>query len=211
MAESSNQSSQQSSHFDVDVQQIAAVYAQAFLGAAQSKGTIAAQIEELEWLAELLTDHPDLERLISSLLIHHEERVQILQRVLGDQVSQDLLVFLNVLSRHGRLGLVRPIAREARKRYNQMQGKVEVHVATASPLGEPLRLELAASLRQLLRAEPLIDFRNDPKLLGGVLVRVGDRVYDGSLATRLGRLRKQMLDGAVEHIQDNHDAFLSGV
>ncbi|HAU37019.1 MAG TPA: hypothetical protein DCX07_04810, partial [Phycisphaerales bacterium] len=73
------------------------------------------------------------------------------------------------------------------------EGKVEVFVTTASPLDESDRAQVVAALREALQAEPIVRARVDENVLGGLVVRVGDRVFDASLATQLRRLKKAIV------------------
>jgi F-type H+-transporting ATPase subunit delta len=127
--------------------------------------------------------------------------------VFGKQVSELLLNFLKVVSGHQRLELLRPILRETHKLYDRMQGRVRVRLTTATPIPDEMAERVAGGLRKLLDGEPILERAADPDLIGGVVVRVGDTVYDGSIANRLKTLRKQMIDRSAHEIQSRRDRF----
>ena len=198
-----------SSDLNISAQQIARVYAEAFLDAAQSAGKIDVLAEEFDsFITEVLDRHPELERVLGSLLISHEEKTGILDRVLAGQASSELLVFLKVVSQHDRLDCLRSIRHEVHMLYNQRQGKVDVSVRTASPLTDETQQVIVDRLSKMLGSEPILEAITDPSMLGGVVVRVGDTVLDGSLSTQLRHLRSHIIERNVEQIQSNRDRFV---
>jgi len=195
---------------DITAQQVAAVYAKAFLGAAESAGNVDSLVEELDSLVDdVLAKFPEFEKLLASQFVSHEERCALLDRVLGGRAQETMLAFLKVLSAHDRLNLLRAIRKAVRNQYNEMRGRREVLVTTAVELDDQLRSELEAQLRRMLKLEPHLTIATDPSLLGGAIVRVGDTVYDGSVATRLRQLRTQAIDRTVEQIETSRERFLS--
>jgi F-type H+-transporting ATPase subunit delta len=193
---------------DVGVEHVATIYAEAFLGAAQSEGQTEQRLAEFDsLLADVLDVFPDLERVLVSGLVSHEDKVAVLDRTLGGQASPLLLNFLKVVSHHGRLEILRPIHREARKLFERMQGWVRVLVTTATPLDDPLAERVVEDLRRILPGKPILERRVDPSIIAGIVVRVGDTVYDGSVATQLETLRQQMIDRSAHEIQSRRNRF----
>ncbi len=193
---------------DVRAEHVAGVYAEALLGAADSAGLTDAVLDEFDGLlAEVLDPSPQFERVLSSALILHEEKAAILDRVLGGRASPTLLNFLKVLSRHGRLDLLRPIHRQARLLHERFHGRVPVQVTTAAPVDAQVAARIVEAVRPLLDGEPVLQRAVDPKLIGGIVVRVGDTVYDGSIAAQLRMVRQQMIDRSAHEIQSRRDRF----
>jgi F-type H+-transporting ATPase subunit delta len=193
---------------DVSVEHVAGVYAEAFLGAAGSAGLTESLLAELDsLLADVLDPFPQFDQMLASAFISHEEKVGILDRTLGDQASPLLLNFLKVVSRHGRLDCLRAIHRQAHELYDRMRGRVRVRVSTATSLPGELAASLAEQLRQLLGGEPIVEEVVDPGLIGGVVVRVGDTVYDGSIASQLENVRQRMIQRTAHEIQTRRDRF----
>lgn len=192
---------------NVGAQRVAAVYAKALLGAAESKGQTDAVVSELQSVAAALSAYPQFESVLSSALVSHEEKVQILDRTFAGKVSPLVRDFLKVLSHRGRLDVTRAVADQLQQLYNELRGRVPVQVLTATPLDSSQAQTLEASLRRILGGEPQMQPAVDPSLIGGVVLRVGDTVYDGSVARQLQQVREQMINRSVHEIQSRRDRF----
>ena len=185
---------------------MAKIYAQAFLGAAEKSGQTDALVVELSSLVrDVLSHSGEFEAVLASALVSADEKSALLDRVFASRVSPLLLDFLKVISRHGRLDVLRAIDREVEKLHDQLRGRVRVRVETATPLDDGLAHRLAGSLGHLLGGQPELENAVDPRLIGGVVLRVGDTVYDGSVARQLAQVRQQMINRSVHEIQSRRD------
>jgi F-type H+-transporting ATPase subunit delta len=193
---------------DVGVEHVAEVYARALMDAARNAGLVAAIHEEFGALVGRVLDRfPRFEALLTSATVSHEETVGIIGRVLGGRFSPLLVNFLKVLSKHGRLDCLRAIHRRWVLLYEQSLDRVRVQLATAQPLPADLAARIRLGLRAALGGEPILETAVDPGLIGGAVLRVGDTVYDGSIACQLKRLHHQILDRSVHEIQSRRDRF----
>jgi F-type H+-transporting ATPase subunit delta len=193
---------------DVGREHVGRVYAEAFLDAAENARAVDALLDVFDSLvADVLDPFPEFERLLSSGLISHDDRVGILDRTLGARVPALFLNFLKVVSRHDRLDCLRAIHDQARELYDARRGRVPVRLTTPVPVDEALAERIADSLRELIGGEPLVTCQTDPELIGGAVVRIGDTVYDGSIAAQLENMRKQMIHRSVHEIQSRRDRF----
>jgi len=192
---------------NVGAMRVGSVYAKALLGAAESKGQTDAVLGELQAVAAAIAAYPKFEDVLSSALVPHEEKVRILERTFASKVSPLVLDFLKVLSHHGRLEITRAVADVFQQLYNELRGRVPVTVLTATPLDAGQAQTLEASLRRILGGEPVMQPDVDPALIGGGVLRVGDTVYDGSVARQLQQVREQMINRSVHEIQSRRDRF----
>jgi F-type H+-transporting ATPase subunit delta len=193
---------------DVSVEHIGAVYAKALLGAAEKAGQLDETVEELESLVRDVLDRlPQLDQILSSGLVGQEEKTALLDRLFTGKASPLVLNFLKVLGRHDRLDLLRAVWRQAKLQYDVLRGVVRVQFLTASPVDAAMIEKVQVQLRATLGGQPVVEHRVQPGLIGGAVVRVGDTIYDGSIATQLENLREQMIDRSVHEIQSRRDRF----
>ncbi len=193
---------------DVGAEHVGEIYAKGLVGAAEAAGQLSAVLDELDAVVRgVITPNPKFEAILASPLVSHEEKVQLLDRVLGGRVSPLLLSFLKVVSRHGRLDCLRAIHRRAHAQYDQMRGRVPVRLTTAAPLSSDLTGQVATILREVLGGEPVVTQTTDPDLIGGAVVRIGDTVYDGSIASQLQSVRRQISERSAHEIQSRRNRF----
>ena len=103
--------------------------------------------------------------------------------------------FLQAVVKRGRQRLLGEIATEFQTLLDVKQNRVRAGVTVARKADEALQREIQASLSKQLGKEVLAVFHVDPDILGGTVVRVGERIHDGSVRRRLTKLRRQLLSG----------------
>jgi F-type H+-transporting ATPase subunit delta len=198
--------SENSNSFDAGKQHLGKVYAKAILGAA---GANAGQIlEELESLTQdVLKKLPQLQAVLASPRIDATAKEGMLDKAFGKKMSPVLLQSLKVMARHGRLDCLQAVAKAARQIYNEQSGRVEVVVRTAHPLDATLQKNIVASLAAKLGKE--VDLRTEvqPEMLGGLVVKVGDTLFDGSLASRLERMRVDAIEETASKMRSSLARF----
>jgi F-type H+-transporting ATPase subunit delta len=208
MAEPQPVSTSRGHKVDHRTENVATVYAKAFLGAAGQAGRAQDLLAELDSLVvDVLDAFPAWEQVLASRLVDPEEKAAIIDRALGGQASPLMLNFLKVLARHGRLDCLRAVRRMARELYDEQTGRVPVYVRTAAPLSEGLAATITEALRGMVAREPALVVEHDPSLIAGLVLRVGDTVYDGSVWSQLEQVRAQMIARSVHEIQSRRDRF----
>lgn len=193
---------------DVTAEQIARVYAQSFMGAAIKSPDASGLVEQIVSLVDVLDRSPRLEEVFKSALVSPEEKVGLIDRAFGKLASPIVLNFLKVLATRGRLGLLRPITRLVEKIDRERRGLVDVEVRVARELSGDIRTEIHDRIHRALGTEPVLHITVDPDLIAGIWVRVGDRVFDGSVRTQLEQVRRSMIDRATEMIETSPNRFV---
>jgi F-type H+-transporting ATPase subunit delta len=161
----------------------------------------------LQSLADVLDGLPDFDEALRTPRIDSAEKSRLLERVFGSRVAPLTMNFLKVVSSHERLDCLRAIERAAQKLVNDLHNRVEVLVETAAPLSNPLRQSIASRLGQMLGREVVLTTALNPDLLGGLVVRVGDTVYDGSLAGKLQAMQAVALEQTTAKIRESLERF----
>ncbi len=200
----------QSPKADIGKQQIGTVYAKAFLAAASTKQSVERDLSELgALLATVIDKQPTFEAVLASPRIAIDEKIAMLEKTLKGRVSDGLLTFLDVVCRHERLDCLREIYFAAREQYNESNGIAQVQVTTAQPLDDRTTDRIKEGLAQHLDKDIELLKHVDPAVIGGMIIRIGDMVYDTSVRQRLVSIREQTVEKAAQQMRQTVDQFAS--
>jgi F-type H+-transporting ATPase subunit delta len=170
-------------------------YAEAAFEIAERDGTVDAWRTELQTAADVLGDER-LTRYLTNPAVAFEQRAEVVDTALGKVVSQPVRNLIHLQLKRGRIDQIGRVADEFRRLDNRRKGVTEATATAAAEL-TPAELEaLTTRLEQFTGGRVELDVTVDPSLLGGLVVRVGDRLIDGSVRGRLERLRNQLVSGA---------------
>ncbi|MFM9025161.1 MAG: FoF1 ATP synthase subunit delta, partial [Planctomycetaceae bacterium] len=112
---------------------------------------------------------------------------------------------LKVLARHGRLGVVADVVAAAERLADALEGRKQATFTTAAPVDAADQARLVAEVEKAVGATLSATFRVDPRLIGGLVVRVEDTIYDHSVATGLSRLGRRLQQRSIHEIQYGRD------
>ncbi|HEY1415330.1 MAG TPA: F0F1 ATP synthase subunit delta [Caulobacteraceae bacterium] len=173
------------SHSDVGAR-----YARALLDLAVETGAADAVEADLKSLKAMLAGSRDLRTVIASPKFTAEEKAKALAAVAARAGACDTTVrFLGVLTANRRAAALSAVIDAFQRLAAERRGFVAAEVVTAAPLSKAQANALAETLANAIGREPQIDTRVDPAILGGLKVRVGSRLYDASLKTKLDSLK----------------------
>ena len=193
---------------DGDEQQVGLLYAKALLGAAGSKADeIVSQLEAV--VKECLDRFPTLEQALGSPNIVQEEKEAMLDRIFGSKLYKLLLNFIKVLCRRGRAGSLRAVQITASMLRDEQLGRLHVQVTSALKLDDAQRNAIRAQLKTAFGKEAVLEESTDGALLGGIVLRIGDKVYDGSVLGKMQQLRQSVLSGVQRSMRSRFDSLIS--
>ncbi len=199
-------------HADITVEKMAEVYAKAYLNAAQEmNGSTDDAVEnatvEFESFISVLKSQQKFAEILASAMVSGEDKLALLQKAIASKATPLFWNFLQIAAKRNRLDILSAICRECRVQLDALRGRIPVTITTATELDGPILETLSGKLRQILGGEPVIRNVVDPETIGGLVVRVGDTVYDASLLTQLKNVRQQMIDRSANEIQRRRDSF----
>jgi F-type H+-transporting ATPase subunit delta len=172
---------------------LAGRYANAVFELAQEQAKIDRVAEDFSHLKSLIADSHDFARLVKSPLFGHEDQARALKPVLQVLGADPLTVkFLLTLTQKRRLFALEQVIGAYDRLVARLKGEIQAQVSSAHPLSPAQTGELKAVLKSKLGREPRLDAKVDPALLGGLVVKVGSRMIDSSLRTKLAGLRTAM-------------------
>jgi F-type H+-transporting ATPase subunit delta len=192
---------------DDDTRHVGRIYAEALYTAAENQGQAAEVLDELEALVDLFHREPRLELFLSSAAVGRERKAEALRQAFQGRASDVLTRFLLVLNEHDRLNVLRAVVGAYRDLHDLKSGRIRVRVESAVPLPDDQQERLRQELRQALGREPVLQTRIDPDLLGGLVVRVDDWIYDASVRGRLDNFQKQLIERSSHEIQSGRNRF----
>ncbi len=172
---------------------IARRYAQAAFEVARERGQVEGWLNELERLVELL-EGTEAGAFLAAPHIPFEAKQQFIGQALAGFLPEVRNLVL-LLVRRRRIRLLRRIFEEFSQLANEYRGVVVAEVTSAVPLEDADKAVIIRQLSELTGKRVILRTRVDPAILGGLIVRVGDKLIDGSVRTRLERLREALIRG----------------
>lgn len=186
---------------------VARIYAAAFLNAVPAGELDEALAEYRSFVEEVLDRQPEFAQLVRSDMVSRDQKLVLIDRVVAGRASERFTSFLRVLARHDRLNLLDLILAQCQIEAENRAGRKRVQVVSAQPLAEAELNKIRERLAAELACQPVVEAVVDPSILGGLRIRVGDTVYDGSLRARLKQLRHRVRERSLHEIQSGRDRF----
>jgi F-type H+-transporting ATPase subunit delta len=176
---------------------VARNYAQALFLAAAARGT--PEIEQYGQLMEAVAGAVAADERIAVALesprVSKATKSALLARALEDVAPAEFVRFLQAVVRRGRQGLLGEIAQQYHGLVDVKLNRVHAGVTLTEEPDPRLEQQVIERLSEAIRKEVRAHFRADRGILGGVVVRVGDRIYDGSVRRKLATLKRKLLLG----------------
>jgi F-type H+-transporting ATPase subunit delta len=166
---------------------IADLYAQSLFDLAQESGIVETVAADLEVVAALLAQQPELEAFLASPYFDEPTKRNLVREVLAGKLDRLTINFLSVMIDHNRGALLSGILARYRQLYRAYQGYQMVTVTVAQSLRPEQRDRLTQDLAQAMRTKIDLEVQVDPSILGGIIIRHGDQMLDNSVRGRLAR------------------------
>ncbi len=171
-------------------------YAEAALSIAERDDSLETWVAALETATSSL-GVPELMRILADPARDFGTRRSVAEQVLGESVTDGPRNLVLLLIRRGRIELLPEVSAQLRRLYDQRRGVVGATVTSAAPLTDTEVASLRERLAGMTGGQVNLDLQVDPDILGGIMVRIGDRLIDGSVRGRLERLRTRLASGAL--------------
>ncbi len=175
---------------DTQASNVGARYAQALFDLAKDQNQVQAVEADLKSLKAAIFESRDLRILLASPTFTAEDKGRGLSAIAAQaQFSPTTRKFIGLLAANGRAGALPDVILAFERLSAEARGAVSAQVTTALPLTPAQAQGVAQALRQALGKDPEIETRVDPALLGGIKVKVGSRLFDASLKSKLDSLK----------------------
>jgi len=173
---------------------VSTTYGEALFELALENGTVDELFEEVRGLQKVLADNEEFGRLMAHPKISKEEKASVMESVFHGRISEELLGFLLILlekDRYTEADAIFDYFSSEVKRYKNI-GVVEV--TSAFPVTEEQKKQIEEKLLSVTDYASLeTEYLTDPSLIGGIVIRIGDRVVDGSIRNKLAGMTKYLM------------------
>lgn len=167
-------------------------YALSLYEVAKGENLVPQLFDELETISRVFEEYPDYLKILTTPSIAFGEKKTVLSTVFEGRVHPYLLNFLMLLTEKNRIGLIGEMATAYRDMYYLEEGICEVTAVTAVPLSDDLFEKLKQKMTSVTGKRIILKNKVDPRLLGGVLVRIENNQIDDTVKRRLDELARQL-------------------
>ena len=173
-------------------QTVARNYAEVLFDIAGRSGQPERYADLIDAVAAAVQTIPRVQAVLMSPRIPKSEKARFLGAALKD-TPRDFVLWLQALVKRGRQGILREVASEYLALVDEKMNRVRASVTLARQPDEKLRKTIEENLGHQLDKQVIATYLVEPDILGGAIIRVGDRVLDGSVRRRMTKLRRQLL------------------
>lgn len=169
-------------------------YAKSLFGLAEEKGLLEKTQTDMAMIQEITSGSRELRLLLQSPIVNGSKKGQILKEIFGSHYQSELVsMFVDLISRKGRERYLPQIADAFIKLYDESKGIVRGTLTSSVPLSTEQADEIRQMLEKKMGKTFVIEEEVNPELIGGFTLKIGDDLYDGSVASSLRKLKKSLL------------------
>lgn len=173
-------------------ERLAGKYALAIFEIAKERDQVKKTYNQMLKLQKALKENEDLKAFVDNPLVPKISKKEVVHKVFNKDVEPTLLNFMLLLVDKDRITLFDHICKEYKNINNEAEGIVEVKVTTARELEAAQEKKVANKVAKLLNKKVVLNKRIDPKIVGGIIIQVGDKLIDGSVSRRLKNMERAL-------------------
>ncbi|MFG0250126.1 MAG: ATP synthase F1 subunit delta [Phycisphaeraceae bacterium JB051] len=185
-------------HIEKVARTVEDIYGLALVEMAQKAGTLDDVAEEVQDLSKLLASEPQLMKLLANQVLGTSEKAGSIERLFKSQLSELVYNFIQTVNRKDRLDKLPGIFKSVLRIIDQRNGIVEVDAYVATELSSDALDSLAQKIGGAISRNVILNQIVDASLIGGLKLRVGDKLIDGSIVTQLKLLERKIVAGGRE-------------
>ena len=167
-------------------------YAEALFQVGEEENSTTKLYEELKGLVDILKSNKDFYNVLRSPLVPKAEKKELVEKIFNGRIDNRLKNFLKILIDKDKIEAIEAIEESYKERLNEKNNVLEGTVISAISMGEKEIKELEAKLSSKYNKNVTLENKVDESILGGVLVRLGNEEIDGTVKTRLSKMREQL-------------------
>ncbi|WP_316822277.1 ATP synthase F1 subunit delta [Pedobacter gandavensis] len=173
-------------------------YAKSLIDLANEQNSLEEIKNDMVLLDQVIDQSPELEAILNNPIVPLDKKAGILEQVFGAKVNAVTNIYLKLIVNKGRSAILFGTAKSFIQQYNALKGIVTAEVTSAIALTDANRAEIDALVKKEIGAkEVVIKEKVNDKLIGGFILKVGDKQFDASIASGLNKLKKEFAQGIV--------------
>jgi F-type H+-transporting ATPase subunit delta len=173
---------------------VASRYAKSLIELAQERGILEQVNEDMVMFIKVAEENPQFASVLKNPIINHSKKLGVLTAMFKGRVSDLTYSFFEIITRKNRETLLVEIAKEAHLQYNAINNIQNATVTTSFPLTDDLRADFQAMVMRKTGMKAELKEKVDPSLIGGYILKIGDRQIDDSVKSRLNSLKLKFSD-----------------
>ncbi|MEQ9285276.1 MAG: ATP synthase F1 subunit delta [Cyclobacteriaceae bacterium] len=168
---------------------IASRYAKPLLELANEKGCLEEVEKDMAGFSALCESNREFSLMLKNPILNHLKKLGILKKIFKGKVNDMTLSIFELISRKNREQYLPEIAREFHRQYNVFKGVAEASITTVLPLNAELKKEVNALVKKITGKEVELTEKINPEIIGGFILKIGDRQIDDSINSKLNELK----------------------
>ena len=170
---------------------VASRYAKSLLGLVAEKGNLEEAFNDMSLIKKTCSENRDLVVLLKSPVVNTEKKASILNSVYGKNVSEVTMLFVNLITKNRREGALPEIADAFIAQYKAMKGITTAVVTSAAVLADDAKKKIQDLVQKEVGGTVELQMEINPELIGGFILRIGDKQLDTSILSKIGDLRQE--------------------
>ncbi len=166
-------------------------YAKAFLGLVAEKGKLDVAIKDMELVHKTISENRDLAVLLKSPVVNTDKKVSILTSIFKKQVSDVTMLYLELITKNRREGVLAEITEAFIAQYKTMKGITTAVVSSAAMLSDTAKKRIEELVQKEVGGTVELSTEVNPELIGGFVLRIGDQQLDTSILSKISELKQE--------------------
>jgi F-type H+-transporting ATPase subunit delta len=171
--------------------QVASRYAKALIDLAAEQNIVEPVKKDIELFIDTCKANAELQAILKNPIISLDKKANILEGIFAGKLNKIILEFFKIAIRKGRAAVLLPSAIVYVNQYNILKNVVKATVTSSTALSKDNISQIEAVVKQATKGEVVLTTKVDPDLIGGFILKVGDRQFDTSLSGKLNKLKKE--------------------
>ncbi|PIQ22033.1 MAG: ATP synthase F1 subunit delta [Cytophagales bacterium CG18_big_fil_WC_8_21_14_2_50_42_9] len=170
---------------------VASRYAKSLIDLAQEKGILEAVHADMQLFSKTVQENRDFKLFLTNPIINHGKKLAVLKSVFNNKVHTLTQTFFTIVTQKHREAILASVATEFIEQYNQIKGIEKAQITTAVPLTPEIRAQVIQKVAGLTGKTVQLEEKVDTNMIGGFILRVGDKLVDDTIRTDLRHLRNK--------------------